>query len=360
MNLQIYKKYIIKSYLSYFLVVSFIFFILSFFLNILEEIIFFEKYEVGIFYPLLLTFLNTPSVLFEIFPFIFLIASQLFFMKIHDNEELNLLKITGIDNFSLIKLIIYISITLGVLITILFYTFSSNLKYNYLTIKNKFTNDNKYLAAINDNGLWIKDEFENDKYVINADEFTNNFLKNVTINQLDKEFNLISIIISDEANIENNEWKLKNVRIFFSDGKKEKLDELKINTNFNREKLNGIFSNLTSLNIIQLINLTDDYKKLGLSNIEIKSHLYKLYLFPIFVSIMASIGSIIMLNSKYRKSKFFNLSVGILFSVIIYYINYFFNLLGITEKTSLILSIGMPLIILTLFCFIFIIRINEK
>ena len=360
MNLQIYKKYIIKSYLSYFLVVSFIFFILSFFLNILEEIIFFEKYEVGIFYPLLLTFLNTPSVLFEIFPFIFLIASQLFFMKIHENEELNLLKITGIDNFSLIKLIIYISITLGVLITILFYTFSANLKYNYLTIKNKFTNDNKYLAAINDNGLWIKDEFENDKYVINADEFTNNFLKNVTINQLDKEFNLISIIISDEANIENNEWKLKNVRIFFSDGKKEKLDELKINTNFNREKLNGIFSNLTSLNIIQLINLTDDYKKLGLSNIEIKSHLYKLYLFPIFVSIMASIGSIIMLNSKYRKSKFFNLSVGILFSVIIYYINYFFNLLGITEKTSLILSIGAPLIILTLFCFIFIIRINEK
>ena len=71
---------------------------------------------------------------------------------------------------------------------------------------------------------------------------------------MDKEFNLISIIISDEANIENNEWKLKNVKIFYSDGKKEKLEKLKVNTNFNREKLNSIFSNLTSLNIIQLIN----------------------------------------------------------------------------------------------------------
>ena len=102
---------------------------------------------------------------------------------------------------------------LGVFITIFFYTFSSNLKYSYLTIKNKFTNDNKYLAAINDNGLWIKDEFGDDKYVINADEFTNNILKNVTINQLDEDFNLISIIISDEVNIENNEWKLKNAKI---------------------------------------------------------------------------------------------------------------------------------------------------
>ena len=360
MNLKIYKQYILKSYLFYFLVVSFIFFVLSFFLNILEEIIFLEKYNVGIFYPLLLTFLNTPSILFEIFPFIFLIVSQLFFINLQENEELSLLKITGIDNFSLIRLIIYISLVLGVFITIFFYTFSSNLKYSYLTIKNKFTNDNKYLAAINDNGLWIKDEFGDNKYVINADEFTNNILKNVTINQLDEDFNLISIIISDEANIENNEWKLKNAKIHYSDGKKEKLDELKINTNFNREKLNGIFSNLTSLNIIQLINLTDDYKKLGLSNIEIKSHLYKLYLFPIFASIMALIGSILMLNFRHRKSKFFNLSIGILSSVVIYYINYFFNLLGITEKTSLMLSVSTPLIVLILFCFIFMVRINEK
>ena len=360
MNIKIYKQYILKSYLFYFLVVSLIFFILSFFLNILEEIIFLEKYNVGIFYPLLLTFLNTPSILFETFPFIFLIASQLFFLNLQENEELSLLKITGVDNFSLIRLIIYISIILGAFITIFFYTFSSNLKYNYLSIKNKFTNDNKYLAAINDNGLWIKDEIGDDKYVINADEFTNNILKNVTINQLDDDFNLKSIIISDEANIENNEWKLKNARIFFSDGKKEKLEVLKVNTNFNREKLNGIFSNLTSLNIIQLINLTDDYKKLGLSNTEIKSHLYKLYLFPIFVSVMASIGSILMLNFRYKRSKFFNLSIGILSSVVIYYINYFFNLLGITEKTSLMLSVTTPLIVLILFCFIFIVRINEK
>ena len=360
MKLQVYKLYILKSYLFYFLMVSFIFFILSFLLNILEEIVFLEKYNVNISYPILLTFLNTPSIVFEIFPFIFLISSQLFFMKLHENQELNLLKITGIDNFSLIKLLIFITFVLGILITIFFYTFSSNLKYNYLSIKNKFTNDNKYLAAINDNGLWIKDEYKDNKYVINADELSNNILKNVTINQLDDEFNLKSIIISDEANIEKNEWSLKNVKIFFTDGKKENLDKLIVNTNFNREKLNSIFSNLTSLNIIQLINLTEDYKKLGLSNIEIKSHLYKLYSFPLFVSIMAAIGSILMLSFNYKKSKFYNLSLGIMSSVVIYYINYFFNLLGLTEKTTLLLSIGAPMIVLILFCFLFLVRINEK
>ena len=360
MKLKIYKSYILKSYLNYFLIVTLIFTLLSFFLNILEEIVFFEKYDVGALYPVIVTFLNTPSILFEIFPFIFLISSQLFFINFRENEELNLLKLKGIDNFSLIRFLIYLTLIMGLIVTIVFYTFSANLKHSYLSIKNKFTNDNKYLAAINNNGLWIKDEYDGNIYVINADEFVKNTLKNVTINQLDSKFNLKSIIVSEKANIEKQEWDLEKVRINYANGKKENLEKLKVTTNFNREKLNSIFSNLTSLNLIQLINLSDDYKKLGLSITEIKSHLYKIYAFPILISIMATIGSILVLSFNFKKSKFLNISLGILFSVVIYYINYFFNLLGITEKTSIILSICSPLIILILFCFIFLVRINEQ
>jgi len=357
---KIYQKYIIVNFIKKFINISLIFLFLVFILSILEEINFFKDIDVSFYFPYFLTFLNVPITLFEIFPFIFLITSQLFFIKFHENEELNLLKITGIDNLSLISFLIFVSFVMGLIITIFFYTFSANLKFNYLSIKNKFTNDNKYLAAINDNGLWIKDEYKENTYIINADEFKNNKLSNITINLLNEEFELKSIIISEEADIEDVEWKLKNVKIFYTDGKKDLLDNLNVNTNFNREKLNSIFSNLTSLNIVQLINLTEDYKKLGLSNIEIKSHLYKLYSFPIFVTVMATIGSVLMLAFNYKKSKFFNLSIGIIFSVIIYYINYFFNLLGLTEKTSLLLSIGAPLIILILFCTILLVRINER
>ena len=140
MKLPLYKLYILKSYLKYFLLTTFIFFSLSFILNILQEITFLEEYDVGIYYPVLLTFLNTPSLIFEIFPFIALIASQLFFINLNEKEELNLLKIVGIDNFSLIKFLILATIGIGIFISTCFYTLSSNLKYNYLSIKNKFIN----------------------------------------------------------------------------------------------------------------------------------------------------------------------------------------------------------------------------
>ena len=64
MNIKIYKTYLLKNYLSYFFVVSLIFFILSFLLNILEEIVFLEKYNVSYIYPIMLTFLNSPSICF--------------------------------------------------------------------------------------------------------------------------------------------------------------------------------------------------------------------------------------------------------------------------------------------------------
>ena len=37
---------------------------------------------------------------------------------------------------------------------------SSTMKFAYLDLKNDYSNDNKYLAVVTENGLWIKDEID--------------------------------------------------------------------------------------------------------------------------------------------------------------------------------------------------------
>ena len=88
-----YEKYIIQNFLKKFLSISLIFFCLIIILSILEEISFFKELNVNIFYPYILTFLSSPITLFEIFPFIFLIATQYLFYDLFKKDELNLLKI---------------------------------------------------------------------------------------------------------------------------------------------------------------------------------------------------------------------------------------------------------------------------
>ena len=360
MIIKTYQQYLIKSLLKNIFLISCIFLILSFLLNIIEEIRFFKNLDLGISYSFLLTFLNVPSIVYEIFPFIFLISTQMFFVNLFEKEELIVLKKHGLDNLVLIKILITTSLVCGILIVSVFYTFSAQMKHSYLSFKNKFTNDNKYLAVVNENGLWIKDEVDNSINIINAEIFENDTLKKLIITQMDRDFNIVKTIIGKSANIQKNTWKIKNVEVHEIEKSKENHDQILFKTNFNKEKLNNIFSNLTSLTFFELLSMSKDYNQLGYSTLEINSHLHKLYSFPIYLMIMSLVGGILMLNIKYNKSKIVNITIGIILSVIIYYLNYFINLLGTNEKIPTILSIWLPHLILFLFCLTFLIRINEN
>ena len=61
-----YHYYLTTLFLKNLLTVIVVFIFLSFFLNIFEEIKFVENYESNIIYPVILTFLNIPSIIFEI------------------------------------------------------------------------------------------------------------------------------------------------------------------------------------------------------------------------------------------------------------------------------------------------------
>ena len=105
---QIYIKHLYHVYSSRFIYITLIFASLIFILNILEELKFFDTNDqIGIGYPVLLTLLNLPSILFEIFPFIIIISTQFFFMKFQDNAEILIFKNNGVNN---LKIISYLSL----------------------------------------------------------------------------------------------------------------------------------------------------------------------------------------------------------------------------------------------------------
>ena len=71
------------------------------------------------------------------------------------------------------------------------------MKHNYLEFKNKYTKDNKYLAVVNENGLWIKDIFE-ENTMIHAEKIEKNVLKDIVITIYDSEFRDQSNIVARE------------------------------------------------------------------------------------------------------------------------------------------------------------------
>ena len=225
MILKTYQKYLISQFSYIALQISIIFFGLVFILNIFEEINYLKESEAGFYYPLLLTFLNTPSVFFQIFPFIFLISTQFFFLSITDKKELPIYKNFGLSNLKILSTIVTFSLVLGILIVIIFYNFSSKMKFIYLDLKNNYSKDNKYLSVVTDNGLWIKDEINGSINIINAEKITGNYLTNVSITQFDLNFELTQTINSEKVNVSDFLWQIENP-IIAKD--KKKINELNI------------------------------------------------------------------------------------------------------------------------------------
>ncbi len=354
-----YQLYIAKIFFKNLFLISLVFLGLSFILNFFEELKFFENYDVGIKYPVLLTFLNSPSILFELFPFIFLISVKFFYIHLNERNEIEIFKNHGVDNFSVLSLLSFCTIICGAFVLLVFYTFSSNLKSHYLNLKNKFSSENEYLAVVNENGLWIKEEIDGSSNIIHAKKFNKNNIEDITITQSTLLTDKINIITAKNADISTKIWSLENVKIVdkLSDKKYKKLNYI---SSFDGEIISNLFSNLNSLNVYQLNILLSNYSKIGYSTTDVNVHLNKLYSLPIFYLLMTILGLLIMMKFTFIKTKFFTIIVGVSVSVFVYYINYFSSLFGSNETIPILLSIWLPHLILFLICILGGLRINES
>jgi lipopolysaccharide export system permease protein len=357
--MKTYIKFIINLFNVSFIKIFTIFFVIILITNILEQAEFFKDIDLSFLYLVFLSFLNTPSVLFEILPFIFLLSTQIFFIHLINKNELEIFKYTGLNNLKIIKILGLYSFIIGTALVIFFYNGSSILKNSYLLIKNSYSDDNKYLAVITENGLWIKDEINDNINIINASKVNDEFLLNVSITKFNEDFNVVEILQSEKVDITSKKWIIFNP-IILKGNSQISLDEIVLESNFDLQKINSLFSNLSSMSIIDLIYLRKSYISLNYSVTDINSHLLKIASYPLYLAIMTIFSAIIMFNIGYQKNTFFKITLGIFLSVIIYYINNFLSVLGTNGKIPLTLSIFLPLIILSIINFISIIRLNEK
>ena len=357
--MKVYIKFISSVYFKSLFFVFFIIMSLVFILNLLTELEFFKDENVKISFTLFLSLLNTPSLIYEIFPFIILIATQLFFIKFFENKELDIFKYSGLKNSTILIILSVLSLITSIFIISAFYNLSSNLKNFYLELKSNYTVDGKYLAVVTKNGLWIKDKVDNKIIITNSSLIKENFLINNFITEFDNNFNVIRNIQSDKIDITENDWVIKNSKIYQQNNY---INENKtiLKTNFNSERIQSLYSNLSSLGFYELYELRKNYKKLNYSITDVDLHIYKILTNPIYLLLITIFASLIMFNIKQFKSSTLKITIGLFFSVIIYYLNNFSYVLGSTERISLIFSIFFPLLILTIVNVFMLHRINEK
>jgi lipopolysaccharide export system permease protein len=283
-------------------------------------------------------------------------------VKLKNNRDLLSLRTFGISNGKFIFLFSSIAFIIGVItLTALNPVTSIAVKY-YEDIKGSYDLDKSHLASINTNGIWIKEKIGKNINIIKSEELKDNFLINVSIYKFDENNLLLERIEGKQANIRDTTWLIEDGHTVQLQDKniKNDFENLIFYSNFNREKLNSIYSNLDTISFYKLMTESKELVARGYNSKLLKEKKHFYLSLPFFLVLMVLLSGMFTLNSNERKQNTYYVFLSIITCVVIFYFKNFSTALGATEKIPLVLSVWSPVIILTLFCSASMIQINEK
>jgi len=350
--------YLLKEFFKVVVNTSLVFFCLGLIINLFEEINFFKDYDVGIYLPLILSFLFVPSLFYNMFPFIILLSGIWFFLHIRKTDEIIAMKISGMSNFSIILVPSILSVILGIFFITLVNPITSTLVKKYESTKGSFEKDQDYLAAITSNGIWIKEK----NNIIKSSKLNKNSLLNVSIYEFDNNDNFLKRFEAESADISSRNWILKNVKIIDKDGKsiEENTSNIIYKSIYDVKKIKSLYSNLDTISFWNLQNEIKLFENRGYSTREMRSKLQQSLAFPFFLLSMIFLGGVITLGTQSKDSNWKYVFIALFASVLIFYFNRFSAALGKTDKLSIEVSVWMPVIIIFILSAVGLIHANQK
>jgi len=358
---NIINKYLIIKFFKIILNTILIFFSLGIILNLFEEIEFFKNINLSFTLPLILSLSYVPTLILELLPFIVFLASMFYFQHLRSSKDLLSIKVFGYSNLKIMLIISFFSFFLGLFVLFAVNPITSKLVKYYETEKAQYSKDVDHLISINKNGVWIKEITDFDYKIISAEGLNNQTLEQVSIYVFDKNDKLLKRIESESALIANNPWQMKNVyiyefltkeTIFYANYKFESDNTLK--------KINSLYKNLNTISFLDLIINRNQLNKKGYSKEILNEKINKFISFPVFLFLMVILAALFTIGSLRNKQNFYYVLISILTCVTIYYFKDLSIALGQTGRINLILSVWMPILLISLFCSIGVIQINEK
>jgi len=363
--MQLFKqlnKYIANEFFTDLIKVFFIFFILLLLVITFDEINLIKKIEeVSFMISLKLIFFKIPGILFSFTPFIFLFAGILLHLKLKNRNEIVAMRTMGISNLKIMLVSAIFSLILGYVVVFFLNPLTAVTSKEYEIIKsNYFESKNNFF--INDTGLWILVEDKNNKQIIRIEnlDFSKNIAKNVTILNLNKDFELQTRIDSKEGIFNNNNIKLLNSVTYDSNKVNKKNTQLQLDLNLSLKEIQNTFKGSSSTSIYEIQNQIQNIQKLGYSADHLKVEYQKLLSLPIYILAIVLLSGLMIINLGTNMGYIFYAITGVIISVILYFLSDLSITMGKAEKIDLELSVWLPIFFIMIVNLIGLVQVNAK
>ena len=309
-------KYWLKEFFKFFSIIQVLILVLFVFIDYLSRMDKFLSSDLTLTGGLGYVLLKLPFMFVQLTPAAILLATLVVFGLMNRNNELLVIKSSGISTYFLIKPALMVSLVLlGVIFflgeTIIPVTMAKANYIRYYVMKNK-TN-----ISSSRKDIWIK----SDRKLVHINYFNSvkKTIAGISITSMDKEFNIQSRADAKKGYYKDGGWVFKNVLeqvynkelkefdVTYSDQKMIKLD-------IKPEDLKEVAKKTNEMSFFQLKHYVNKVQKEGYDATLYKADMHGKIAFPFICIIMAIIGAAAGMRPFAKQSMPMAIAIGVVIS----------------------------------------------
>lgn len=341
------NKYIIFDFIKLFIVLYLSIFCLVFIADFLEfsrKI----KFDFNSFFVVCkIVLFRAPKILEDFVQFLVLLASAITLKKYVARSEMTIMQMNGVSLWKIIKIFSGISIALSVLIITIFNPIALHLNKIAKKAELSYFKKEQFDFVESANGIWLKqnDTKNNQKAIIRSSKVYLNdysFVDNIII-VLDENNKFIKRLNIENMKLEDMNWKAYNINQVEYLKPIQHFDEMVIATNitqeFVKQQLQNKYENVSQMSFYKLVNLTKEFKKVGLP---IKKFVIQQNIFltkPFVFIMMSMIACLVIKNTNRKDNTIFEIFVTVVIGILLFIVQNIIFELTMAQKLSHIFAI---------------------
>ena len=373
--------YISRNFIFFTSLVFGLFFVLIFFVDVLELLRKASGKEIPISTILEMVVLKMPLVLQQILPFIIMLGSSLTYSSLAKRSELVVIRSSGISGVEFLLPAAVTALLCGIIVICLLSPLSAAMISRFKLLEAKYLENKQSNIAVSDSGVWIRQKELYDDQKLSEEDLKskNDFIIHAkqiskTINA-DKEelinLNQVMVLVynpsseflyridADSAFLEGAKLRIPNPKITYDNAVTERKPEINLYTNLIQDDIDNGFPEPEEISFWHLKDFIQRISLSGFSTIKHNMAWQKYLSLPFLYFAMAVIGAVFSLKSARHSNFGISVFITIATGFIIYFTSNLIFSLGLSGSLPIPISAWVPVLLTLILGAIFLIQFEE-
>ena len=292
----------------------------------------------------IMALLKTPSMIEKAVPFSMLFGSMFAFWRLNRSQELVVARASGVSVWQILLPVILLATLIGGFKITVFNPLSSAMLLRYEQLEAKYIRGKSSLAAVSDDGLWLRHATETGHYILHARRVLPREmrLKEVIVLMMEAGDKFVGRIDAADARLRRGYWALTDARLTPSDGTPRSIPYHEIDTNLTPENIQDSFAPPETLSFWALPRFISVLEKAGFSGLRHRLYWHTQLAVPVLLCAMVLLAATFSLRPARRGGAGIAVVCGVATGFLLYFLSDVVSALGVSARVPVVLAAWSP------------------